>query len=162
MKLDSNDLENILFEYADQIKMLISPELWENVLLNCSKNEIFILMLLYRGSEVNMTQIADYINVPLNTATGIVARMEQKQMVSRVRSEEDKRVVTIVLTQIGIQQLQDIIKEFIYYGQKIMVSLTASEIEAVGSVLDKVLALLQEERFKEDTSVKKVRKITIN
>ena len=93
MKIDKNNLEDILFEYIDQIKVLISPETWENILLDCSKNELLILLLLYRRTNINMTQIAEYIEVPLNTATGIVARMEKKQMVCRERGKEDKELL---------------------------------------------------------------------
>ena len=81
MKLDINNFENSLFEIFDQVKVLISQDTWENILLNCTKNEIFVLMLMYKGSQVNMSQIADYLGVPLNTATGIVSRMEKKDMI---------------------------------------------------------------------------------
>lgn len=162
MKLDINDLENMLFDFIDQIKVLLAPETWENILLNCTKNELLVLMLLYRGTDVNMTQIAEYLNVPLNTATGIVARMEKKEIVLRVRSLEDKRVVTIVLTDTGKQQMSSILLTFMGYGQKIISSLSAEEIELIGTVMGKVIALLQEVRKnEEEPTMNKVRKIMI-
>lgn len=63
----NDNFETMIFEYIDKIKYLLSPEIWGNGLFNCSKNEVFVL-LLYRRSDVNMTQIADYLRVPLNTA----------------------------------------------------------------------------------------------
>lgn len=162
MKLEKQNLEDLLFDYAEQIKILISPEIWENVLLECSKNEILVLMLLYRNTEVHMGRIAEYIGAPLNTVTGIISRMEKKDMVCRVRSEDDKRVVTIELTKHGRQMMQDIIQEFLYYGGKLLESLTLQELEAAGSVLDKVINLLKEERKKKKEPVKKkIKKITI-
>ena len=89
------EMEQVLFDYMDQIKYLMSADLWGSEVLNCSKNELFVLFLLYRKESVNMTQIAEYLNVPLNTATGIVSRMEKRALLSRTRSLEDKRVVTI-------------------------------------------------------------------
>ena len=74
------ELEQGIFEYIDKFKLLVSPQTWENVLMDCSKNEVFVMLLLYRRDEANMTQIAEYIQVPLNTATGIVARMEKKEL----------------------------------------------------------------------------------
>lgn len=162
MNIDKNNLDHTFFEYVDQIKILISPEIWENVLLDCSKNEILILLLLYRTPEVSMTQIAEYISVPLNTATGIISRMEGKQMVCRERSMEDKRVVTIALANTGMKQIQSILKEFIYYGQRVLETLSAQEIELAGNILDKVIRVLRDERSKTaDVPVKKVKKIVI-
>lgn len=155
-------LKNLIFDYLEQIKELMSPELWGDVLLDCSKNEILILMLLYRKSEVNMTQIAEYIGVPLNTATGIVARMEKKQMISRRRNEEDKRVVTITFANYGEQQFQCILNRFIGYGEKIMETLTMEEIRVAESVLKKAIGVLKEERTVAKKPLKKkVKKIVI-
>lgn len=161
MKIDFNNLENSLFEIFDQVKVLISQDTWENILLNCTKNEIFVLMLMYKGSEVNMSQIADYLGVPLNTATGIVSRMEKKDMIRRIRSLEDKRVVTIVLTDTGKQQINAIMSSFMRYGQKLMNVLTAEEITIIGTLFDKVISIIQEESNKDEQSTHSVRKIII-
>ena len=40
-------------------------------------------------TQVNMTEIAEYIHVPLNTATGIINRMEKNGLIERTRSQED-------------------------------------------------------------------------
>lgn len=162
MKLDQNKLEEIFFEYFDRIKTLISSETWENALLNSSKNELLILLLLYRRQEVNMTQIAEYIHVPLNTATGIIDRMEKKKLAVRQRSREDKRVVTISLAEAGKEQLGSIIREFVRLGEKVTGVLTAEELETAGRILDKVLLVLTEEQAEDKPAVpKKVRKIVI-
>ena len=98
MEFDKKGIENItqfVLDYVEEIKELLSSDLWENIFLNCSKNEVFVFWLLYRKNEVNMTEIADYIHVPLNTATGIIGRMEKDGLVVRTRSKEDKRVVNI-------------------------------------------------------------------
>lgn len=161
MKIDINNFENSLFDLFDQIKVLISQDTWENILLNCTKNEMLVLMLMYRGSEVNMTQIADYLNVPLNTATGIVTRMEKKDMIQRIRSMEDKRVVTLALTEGGQQQVGAILKTFIGYGKKLFTVLTTEEIAMISSIFDKVITLIQEESKGVDQNNKTVRKIII-
>ena len=82
--MDEKIAEEGVYAYVEQIKELISSDLWGNLLLDCSKNEILVLWFLYRQQEVNMTQIAEYIHVPLNTATGIVARMEKKKLLGQI------------------------------------------------------------------------------
>ena len=67
--------DNIV-EYVEEIKELLSSDLWGNIFLNCTKNEVLVFWLLHRKKQVNMSEIADYIHVPLNTATGIIGRME--------------------------------------------------------------------------------------
>ena len=161
MTIDFNNLEDSLFVLLDQVKVLLSQETWENILLNSTKNELLVFMILYRTPDVNMSQIADYLGVPLNTATGIVARMEKKHMLERVRSNEDKRVVLIKLTDLGKQQINTMMAAFMTYGQKLITTLTPEEMSLMGSVITKVIGILQEEQPLKVESNKAVRKITI-
>jgi len=157
------NLEAMIFEYLDKIKYLLSSELWGNEIFNCSKNEVFVLLLLYRRSDVNMTQIADYLNVPLNTATGIVARMEKRDLLVRERSSEDKRVVTIKLTEAGKTSIRDILNEMIRYGQLIMGNFTDEEVKLIFKLVDKVMDTLSRDtsRIEEKQTEPKIRKIII-
>lgn len=159
----NGNLETLIFEYLDKIKYLLSPEIWGNEIFNCSKNEVFVLLLLYRRSDVNMTQIADYLSVPLNTATGIVARMEKREVVLRERSSEDKRVVTIKLTEVGRASIKDILTEMIRFGQLIMDSFTTEEVNLVFKLVDKVIDTINQDTGKtvETQTSSKIRKIII-
>lgn len=159
--MDEKIAEEGVYAYVEQIKELISSDLWGNMLLDCSKNEILVLWFLYRQHEVNMTQIAEYIHVPLNTATGIVARMEKKKLLVRVRSEQDKRVVLIRLEEKGSEQIQKIMKEVFFYIHSVLDKFDEQEI-AVLMKLGKVLLEVMEERKQQDSKkTSKVRKITI-
>ncbi|AWW26230.1 MarR family transcriptional regulator [Acetobacterium carbinolicum] len=159
----NGNLEAMIFEYIDKIKYLLSSDIWGNEIFNCSKNEVFVLLLLYRRNDVNMTQIADYLNVPLNTATGIVARMEKRDFLVRERSSEDKRVVTIKLTKAGRATIRDILNEMIRYGQLIMDSFTREEVQLVFKMVDKVMDTLSQDASKtaEKQTKPKIRKIMI-
>lgn len=163
LDLKKPDIESLLFDYVDKIKAVVSNELWENILLNSTKNEVFILILLYRNEQVNMTQIADYVNVPLNTATGIADRMEKRGWIRRDRSKEDKRVVTIALTEQGMEHMSKILNEFIRYGTRIVQELTDQEVQLLGSLFDKIIWILNDEQKKDRPSIlkKPIKKITI-
>ncbi|BEP29224.1 MarR family winged helix-turn-helix transcriptional regulator [Helicovermis profundi] len=162
MDFDINNLENMMFDYIDQFKMLLSQDTWKNVLLNCTKNEMLVLLMLYRGSDVNMSQIAEYLNAPLNTTTGIVSRMEKKKMVSRIRSEQDKRVVTIVLTESGTKEIANILSVFLDYGQRVMMSLTNDEISLLSGVIKKIVTIVSQTKTTDKVVEKKIRKILID
>ncbi|MDC7288194.1 MarR family transcriptional regulator [Blautia schinkii] len=157
------ELEQGIFEYIDKFKLLVSPQTWENVLMDCSKNEVFVMLLLYRKEQVNMTQIAEYIQVPLNTATGIVARMEKKKLLERQRSDEDKRVVTIRITDTGLSCFKGILNEFLHYGQIVLDKLTPEELKIGEQILEKIFNALSEEYAEAQKPMqdKKIRKIPI-
>ena len=45
------DIFEMMIRYVDEIKELLSSEIWENIFLNCSKNEILIFWLMYRSIQ---------------------------------------------------------------------------------------------------------------
>ena len=156
----SQETFRAIADYIEEVKELLSSDIWENIFLDCSKNEVLIFWLLYQRGEVNMTEIAEYIHVPLNTATGIINRMEKNELIVRTRSKEDKRVVLIGLSEKGMTQFQSLVNELMYYGMKVMSSFTKEERNLFYKMTTKVKEILRQEKRKEDTP-KKVRKIII-
>ena len=156
----SQETFQMIINYIEEVKELLSSDIWENIFLNCSKNEVLIFWLLYQKSEVNMTEIAEYIHVPLNTATGIINRMEKNELIVRTRSKEDKRVVLIGFNEKGMAQFQNLINQMIYYGMEVMSSFTKEEMDLFYKMTTKVMEVLRQEKKKEPTP-KKIRKITI-
>ena len=156
----SQETFRAIADYIEEVKELLSSDIWENIFLDCSKNEVLIFWLLYQRSEVNMTEIAEYIHVPLNTATGIINRMEKNELIVRTRSKEDKRVVLIGFSEKGMTQFQSLVNELMYYGMKVMSSFTKEEMNLFYKMTTKVKEILRQEKRKEDTT-KKVRKIII-
>ncbi|MDE7287812.1 MAG: MarR family transcriptional regulator, partial [Lachnospiraceae bacterium] len=138
----SQETFQMIRDYIEEVKELLSSDIWENIFLSCSKNEVLILWLLYQKSEVNMTEIAEYIHVPLNTATGIINRMENNGLIVRTRSQEDKRVVLIGFSEKGMAQFQNLINELMYYAMKIMSSFTKEEMDLFYKITTKVKEIL--------------------
>lgn len=157
-----NVSEETIFSYAEQVKELISSDLWDNILLDCSKNEILVLWLLYRQHEANMTQIAEYIHVPLNTATGIVSRMEKKELLLRTRSEEDKRVVIICMGEKGKEHIQKVMGEILFYIGAVMQEFDDEEMAVLFKFCRVLLDVMKKRKSKECRKDNKIRKITID
>lgn len=145
MEITQEGFEQEIYQFIDKIKDLLSPQILDNILLDCSKNEILVLWLLYRRGTVNMSQIAEYIHVPLNTATGIVARMEKRELVIRERSAEDKRIVFIRSGTKGTEQMQAMIKEFMHYGTLLMANFSQEEIILLLKMIDKLMGIMETE-----------------
>jgi DNA-binding MarR family transcriptional regulator len=64
--------------------------------LNC-------ILALYEYAPMPLSQIAKNLLVKSSTVTGIVDRLEQKGLAERTRVSQDRRIITIQLTQAGKQ-----------------------------------------------------------
>jgi len=163
--MDIIKIEQIIFNNIDEFKVLFFPEQWSDIFLDFSKNEILALLFLYRKKNANMTEIAEYIIAPLNTVTGVIARLEKKLMVERIRSDEDRRIVLITLTEAAntvIEKEKDMITKYLI---EIYAKLTPEEISSALSIYNKVLGVFKgsvNQVKEEDISVKKIRKIIID
>lgn len=157
------NIEGLLFSYIDEFKFLLYPEQWGGIFLDYSKNEILTLLLLYRFGSRNMTEIAGYINAPLNTATGVVSRLEKKEMVERIRSSDDRRIVQITLTEKARGFITEEKGIITYYIKKIYSALSEDEKRTALGIFSKVIQTLKAGRNteREGDPAKKVKKIVI-
>lgn len=157
-------IEGLLFDFIDKYKLLFFPEKWNHTFLDYSKNEIFALLFVYRNGTVTMSEIAQYIDVPLNTATGIVGRLEKRGVVSRQRVAADKRVVTVSITTEGTELISNEFDSIRRYYIKIMDSISEEEKHLLLKLIAKILELLSNDVSQNETSRhknKKLRRIII-
>ena len=82
-----------------QARELYTKEL--NKKYQVSAPQLNCLLALYENGPLPPSQIAKYIMVKSSTVTGIIDRLEQKGLVTRVRNSPDRRVITIELTETG-------------------------------------------------------------
>lgn len=157
------DYEDIMFKNIDGFKDIFFSNKLSTGFLEYSKNEILALLLIYRRDNVNMTDVAEYINAPLNTATGVITRLEKKRIVERRRDKEDKRVVKIYLTDEGKKQIKEQIDCICEYIKKIYLSLDSNEINTLIKVVNKIFSILKEDKSEITTEKKenKIRRIII-
>lgn len=150
--------EAMMFKNIDAFKDIFFNNKLSNGFLEYSKNEVMALFLIYRKDNVNVSEVAEYINAPLNTATGVINRLEKKEIVERRRDVEDKRVVKIYLTDTGRNQIKEQINCICEYIKRIYASLDIDEINTLAKVMNKIFNILNEKKL-EDTSTKKEKKI---
>jgi DNA-binding MarR family transcriptional regulator len=63
--------------------------------------QLIIMQEIDKASGVNSSQVAKNVNLSAATVTNIVDRLESKNLVSRVRNTQDKRKVSLYLTEDG-------------------------------------------------------------
>jgi DNA-binding MarR family transcriptional regulator len=157
--LDYNDIINLIF---DNLKKIVFPEEWLNIDLALSKQEVFAMFLVQRQGEIIMSQVADYVNVPMSTATGIIDRLVRNGYMERERSDTDRRVVVIKLTEKGKSLIEGLIQTGSEYIRMISEGLTGEERDTLYSIITKILRILNDknqkikEKEQDETQIRKI------
>jgi DNA-binding MarR family transcriptional regulator len=63
--------------------------------------QLLIMLEIDKASGVNSSQVAKSVNLSAATVTNILDRLENKELITRVRNTEDKRKVGLYLTDSG-------------------------------------------------------------
>jgi len=72
-----------------------------NKIYNVSAAQINCLIALQENGPLSPSQIAKHVMVNSSTVTGIIDRLEKKDLVKRLRISPDRRVITVELTKSG-------------------------------------------------------------
>jgi len=67
----------------------------------CRKQEMTMIEILGKRGPMIMTELSDAAKLCLSTATGLIDALVGKTLVKRSRSEEDRRIVQVELTEDG-------------------------------------------------------------
>lgn len=156
-----NDFFNMII---DNMQKIFYPEEWIDLDMKLSKSELFAMLIVERYDEVIMSKIADNINVSMSTATGIVDRLVKNGYLKRERSEQDRRVVVIKLTDKGKKVIDDLKNIILKYINTFSYSLTDEEKMLLQKIFFKMVKMINEEnndKNKEDNENKKIKKINI-
>jgi DNA-binding MarR family transcriptional regulator len=137
------DLDHIVDLFIENMKKLFFPEDWIDLDMKFSKFELFTLLFLDKRKEITMTELVEYINSPMSTATGIVDRLVKNGYVTRERSETDRRIVMLRPTEEGtqlIKKLKELISEYLSI---VLEDLTEEEKQSMTHIAFKIMNSLQ-------------------
>lgn len=73
-----------------------------------SSTQRHVLLLLDSEGPMTMGRIAELLDVSLPNVTGIVERMVDHGLVARIRSDDDRRIVSVAVTDAGRQTVEEI------------------------------------------------------
>ena len=71
-----------------------------------SMSQFHVLSQLERQGPISMSRIAEFLDVSMPNASGLVDRMVERGLVERVGDPEDRRVVLVKLTSAGLAALE--------------------------------------------------------
>jgi DNA-binding MarR family transcriptional regulator len=89
-----------------------------------------VLVVLQAEGPLPMRGLAEAMDVSQASATGIVDRMEERNLVERQRDVDDRRVVRVAITDEGRRLVEGIAAERREHLSRILDELTDAELEA--------------------------------
>jgi len=141
-KTDQNRTKEIIYSIR---RLMQGAELYSKALnkkFNVSAAQVNCILALFENGPLPPSQIAKYIMVNSSTVTGIIDRLEQKGLVMRSRISQDRRVITVTLTESGSELARNApppIQSKILDGLK---KLSPDEIEKIVQALTKLTYML--------------------
>ncbi|MEL7567418.1 MAG: MarR family transcriptional regulator [Dehalobacterium sp.] len=160
--MEYDEMLDLIF---NNLKSLFYPEEWLDLDLSFSKSELFAMLLVDRYGEIIMSQVADFINVPMSTATGIAERLVKKGYLKRERSESDRRIVVVKLTEKGKDLISELKNTASEYLRLINESLTAEERQVLMKVFLKIVQIVEKKHTvgeSEDIAQNQIKHIKID
>ena len=95
------NINRVLVRLFRRINDLEEKAICKDKLKNVTLNEIHVIEAIGPGESKNMSTVAKALDVTTGTLTISVNSLVKKGLVCRVRSEADKRVVLVSLTDLG-------------------------------------------------------------
>ena len=103
--LHKEHINEILFQFLQSVYLFEKREI---ALFSVSWDEVYLLQLLARNNPMTVTELAKKLKVKKFTASRMVTRMADQQLVFRKQSTEDRRLVEVSITQQGYNKIDEI------------------------------------------------------
>jgi DNA-binding MarR family transcriptional regulator len=95
------------FKTMQRLKNIMHRNITEKTAEPLGRLEMIILHIIGHKTDLNPSYIAEQLELPFSTLTGILDRMEKKQLISRNRSIRDRRAVIVNLSTKGKKLKQE-------------------------------------------------------
>ena len=92
-----------------------------------TKREFNVLIMLGKSERMIMKEIADFLCVPVSTATTIIDKLDEKGYLSRTHSPTDRRTIVVALNEEGRSIYLSLRKKLKSFGGEVMNKLDESE-----------------------------------
>lgn len=129
---------HLLHQLDILVHRFLAARLPEDQVPNITPVDFQLLLLVSQSGAITMTDLAERLEVPLSTATNRVDRLVKRDLLQRLRSESDRRVVEITLTAEG-QQLVSLGQEIrLTMGRAMLQALSPGEREILIELMQKM------------------------
>ncbi len=104
-KLSQDRINEILFRYLQSLYLF---EKREASLFSVTWDEVYLLQLLARQNPMTVTELAKRLKVKNFTASRMITRLEDQNLVIRNQSTKDRRIVEVSITLQGLSKIHEI------------------------------------------------------
>lgn len=140
-----NEQKNVSMDIAKMEKDLryiasIIKEQGRKILKNSTITppQFSALQWLLEYGDMTIGELSNKMFLAFSTTTDLVDRMENNQLVKRVRDENDRRVVRVHLLPEGIRIIEEVIQKRQEYLQDVLVNSNEQEIQQFSGLLAKL------------------------
>ncbi|MBV6644402.1 MAG: MarR family transcriptional regulator [Cyclobacteriaceae bacterium] len=110
-----------------------------------AKRDFGFLIKLGSVGKMIMREVAEFLQVPMSTATGIIDKLIECGFVERDYSKEDRRIVLIELSTEG-KRIYDMLQEKLYeFGELILQDFSGKDKESFIGFIEKAVATAESE-----------------
>jgi DNA-binding MarR family transcriptional regulator len=106
---------------------------------NITPPQFEVLMTLWQDDGLFLSEIGKRLSRDGPTITGIIDRMEKKDLLKRKRSSRDRRIIEVYLTEKSLQMKENLMEMQRKSSHAITDSLSDKDIELLENLLQKIL-----------------------
>ena len=136
LSYDINQLDKIAYELQKKLFAHIT----EGIDLPVTSTHLYMLHHIRNQGECMATDIANYLGVTLGAVTGLVDRLHDFKLVSRDRSETDRRLVIIKLSEAGEELLIKIDNKRAQVLNSYLKDIDKEELSYLCNIMEKIVS----------------------
>ncbi|MGP4107703.1 MarR family winged helix-turn-helix transcriptional regulator [Virgibacillus sp. L01] len=103
-----------------------------------SITEFTILEALYHKGDLTVNQICDAVLINSGSMTYVIDKLQQRGLLERITSEEDRRVIHVRITNQGKELMDDIFPQHEKVIEKVFKDVSPEELESVIDILKRI------------------------
>lgn len=97
-----------------------------------------VLYCLWENDKRSPKEIAERLKLENSTISGILERMEKKELIKRSISKEDRRFIQVILTKKGASLKEDVLATVEQVNNEVLSIFTAEECDQLKKILRKL------------------------
>lgn len=144
--------QELLSKYLDKLDEMLPlfirrlhQELADSMNNGVTANQFMVMKMLNDRGQMTVSDMAEGLSVSLSAVTSLVDRLHRAGMVERRRSEDDRRVVWLELTEEGRKLVATCQAGRLRVMQRYLGQLEDKELEFMVEIYEKIISMMRQE-----------------
>ncbi len=110
-----------------------------------TRGQVYILRLIKQDPQHNISDLAKIMGISLSSVSGLIHSLEQKGLIERQRSKEDRRIINIKFTSQGEHILKEMDRMREEILSKYLEHLEPEEVNTLVELVEKIVGAVSAE-----------------